>query len=205
MFYLLTHTHFSAFRKPLSLLNLQLYSNLFSSVFIYFSTYLFSVYIVISHWGLTKCCSVCCIWDHLLHSYISKGTDPQQQWGCQMHTFTLNILDPHLKVSTASYECARTDHHEAYEQLEDDSGRWRCTIHPANPWPRGQQVLPQTELAVFRQLGWNTQHRGVSPCRAAGLWQTVGLYGYCTSHVSGDGCKLYLSHTSNAVRPENWL
>lgn len=63
------------------------------------------------------------------------------------------VLDSDLEVSTASYEGAGTDHHEEDQQLQDDSGKRRCPLHPADPRPCGQQVLPQTELTAHCHPG----------------------------------------------------
>lgn len=62
------------------------------------------------------------------------------------------FLDSYLKVSTASHEGAGAEHHEADDDLQDDPGHRGCPLHPADAWPRGQQVLPQAELAALRQL-----------------------------------------------------
>lgn len=55
----------------------------------------------------------------------------------------------YLKVSAASYERAGAEHHEADDGLQDNSGHRRGPPHPADARPRGQQVLPQSELTVL--------------------------------------------------------
>lgn len=61
-------------------------------------------------------------------------------------------MDSYFKVSAASYEGAGAEHHEADDDLQDDPGDRGRPLHPADPRPRGQQVLPQTELTALRQL-----------------------------------------------------
>lgn len=61
-------------------------------------------------------------------------------------------VDSYFKMSAASDEGAGAEHHEADDDLQDDSGQRRRALHPADPGPGGQQILPHTELSALCQL-----------------------------------------------------
>lgn len=82
------------------------------------------------------------------------GTGPIQRPQNRLHQRQTHgrVHDSYFKMSAAPNEGAGAEHHEADDDLQDDSGHRRRPLHPADPRPGGQQVLPHTELTALRQL-----------------------------------------------------